>query len=174
MAQARRPCHKIRVLMENRKSNPLALRETGSEVPGSNVVFTASDHPPRYSVETTALGDYAIQWTADSFKGMFSIMDFPVEWVTFIQTSIHGPWREQSYNGTAPFSVVLWNSEPWDERVSEWIFSQVRLDSGDVGGILGNVVDSIRDAEMKVARKPPRHLPFLGTLALPDRNTSTL
>ena len=160
--------------MENRKSNPLALRETGFEVPGSKVLFTPSDFQPRYKVDTKALGDFAIQWSADSFKGMFSVTDFPAEWVAFIQTSIHGPWCELVYNGVAPFSVVLWNSEPWEDQVSEWIFSQVKLDINDVGGILGTVIDSIRDAEMKVATKPPMRLPFLGTLALPDRNTSTL
>ena len=160
--------------MEDRRSNPLALREKSPEAPGSRVVFTPSDHQPHYSVDTAALGDFAIQWTADRFKGMFSITDLPSEWVAFIQNSIHGPWREMTYNGAAPFSVVLWNSEPWDDRISEWIFSQVHLDVDDVDGVLRTVIDSISDAEMKVAKKPPLRLPFLGALALPDQNSSTL
>ena len=170
-------CHLTTKQMENRRSNPLALRDNGPDVPGSNIVFTHSDHQPHYSVDTAALGDFAIQWTADRFKGMFSITDLPSEWVAFIQNSIHGPWREMTYNGAAPFSVVLWNSEPGDDRISEWIFSQVNLNAGmldDVDGVLGTVIDSIRDAEMKVAKKPPLRLPFLGTLALPDQNSSTL
>ena len=160
--------------MEDRRSNPLALRDNGPDAPNSRVVFTPSDHQRHYAVDTTALGDFAIQWTADRFKGMFSITDLPSEWMAFIQNSIHGPPYEMSYQGEAPFSVVLWNSDRWEDRVCEWIFSQVNLNVGEVDGVLGTVIDSIRDAEIRVAKKPPIRLPFLGTLALPDQNSSTL
>ena len=164
-------------VMQKGRSNELALRRDAAKVPGSKIVFTPSDHQPRYSVDPSALGEFAIQWTADRFNGLFSVTDLPADWVVFIQNSIHGPWCEMKYDGAAPFSGVLWNSMPWEERVSEWVFSQVKLESGDfgnVGGVLGNVIDSIRDAEIKVAEEFPVRLPLHATLALPDRNTSTL
>jgi hypothetical protein len=160
--------------MSKRRNHQLALRPKTSSIPRSKVVFTHSDPEPQYSVDPTTLGEFAIQWTADWFNGKFSVTDLPPEWVAFIQTSIHGGWCETSYDGAAPFSSVRWDALPWDDRVSAWIFSQVELEAAEMGGILGSIMDSMRDADVKTWGKSRRRLPFHRTLALPDDSTSTM
>ena len=140
----------------------------------SQIVYNASVHDPQYTVAPTALGDYAIHFTAEWLNGLFSISDLSPDWVSFIQHSIRGGWSEWAYAGAAPFSKVEWDSMPWDDRVSDWVFSQVKLDGAVIGGILGDVMESMRDADVSVWSESQRRLPFHKTLALPDAKTTTL
>ena len=158
----------------SKSKNPLALRPKTSDVPKARVVFRQTDHDPQYAVDPAALGEFAVQWTADWYIGRFSITDLPPEWVAFVQTSNHGSFHEATYEGDAEFSRVPWNSLPWDDRVTEWIFSQVLLTDMEMDGMLENILDAMRDADETLLGKSRRQLPFHGTLALPDEGTSML
>ena len=152
----------------------LALLPDRAYIPRSQMVFNASVHTPQYTVHPTALGEYALHFTADWLCGMFSITDLSPEWVSFIQHQVRGGWSEGSYSGAAPFSNVVWDSTPWDDRVAAWVFSQVQVSAKVNGGILGDVLDSIRGADVSTWDQSARELPFHKTLALPDVESTTL
>ena len=140
----------------------------------SQILYNASVHTPQYTVSPTALGEYAVHFTADWFSGLFSVTDLSPEWAAFIQQQVRGGWSEWTYAGDAPFSNVPWDNLPWNDRVTEWVFSQVRLDSQLIGGLLGDLADPTEDTDVSTWGKTRKRLPFQKTLALPDANTSTL
>jgi hypothetical protein len=111
----------------DKPDDQLARRPKPAPLLQTRVIYSSSDHPPQYTVTPKDLGEYAVQWVANEFVGYFSITDLPPHWVAFIQSSIRGGWYEGVYAGVAPFSCVAWYPAPWDDRVTEWIFSQVRL-----------------------------------------------
>src|SRR5438309_1885021 len=81
-----------------------------------DVTYVATDHAPQYTIDRTALGEFALHWTADWLAGLFCITDFPAEWVAYIQESIRGGWCEDVYSGggAGAFSSVVWDVSLWE------------------------------------------------------------
>ena len=153
--------------------NQLARRSAAAAVP--QVTFTAADHDPHYTVSHTALGEFAVPWTADWLAGRFSVTDLPPEWVAFIQASIRGGWYESVYaGGPGAFSTVVWDLTHADEHVSAWVFSQVQLEAGELGGEFQRFVEEVCRGEMRGWVPSRKGLTFQEPLMLPDRETTTL
>jgi hypothetical protein len=163
--------------MSKRFPNTLALIPPTPNAPRAKVLYTSSDHAPEYVVGQTALGEFAMHWTADWLTGFFSVTDLPPEWVAFVQSTLNGgshDSHEAVYDGEAPFSLVVWEMLPWDDRIDEWVFSQELLEAADrQEGMLGNVVDAMRAVDVRTWGAARKRLPFHRTLALPDSNGST-
>jgi hypothetical protein len=96
-----------------KRENQLARRPQAQELARPQFLLAPSPHDsvdPQYVVSRTDLGEFALHWTADWLAGLFSITDFPAEWIAFVRASIRGPAHEGSWPGNAPFAGATWVS----------------------------------------------------------------
>jgi hypothetical protein len=152
------------------------------------MIYTPAGHEAQYIVDPTALGEFAMYWTAEWLAGMFSLTDFPAEWVAFVQASIRGGWHEFAYPAAAgaanaPFSSVVWDEEAAAaaerERLANLVFSQVQLDGQDLPAPFQQIIEAVMAAEAEpVEQQPRKHRKEFHSSrpkrALPDRRSTTL
>jgi hypothetical protein len=97
----------------NKNRNQLARRPRPEKTPRPQLLLAPAPHDavdPQYVVSRTDLGEFALHWTADWLAGLFSITDFPAEWIAFVRASIRGPAHEGNWLGNAPFAGATWVS----------------------------------------------------------------
>jgi hypothetical protein len=170
-----------------RKHSELARRSKVESALRSSrrMIFTPSGHEAQYVIDPTALGEFAMYWTAEWLEGMFSMTDFPAEWIAFVQASIRGGWHEFAYAGPAdaPFSSVVWDeaaaAAAERERLANLVFSQVQLDGQDLPAPFQQIIQAVMAAEAEpIETRPRKHRkefhPRRPKRALPDRRSSTL
>lgn len=158
----------------SKKRSQLARRPHAPDELASRVIYHAGEAAAEYVVSRTALGDFAMHWTADWLSGMFSITDLPPEWVAFAQSSLGG-FREAVYVGEpVAFSTVLWDLKPFDDPAIAFQFCDVLLDGADLPGPFGVILDAVRSPDIRTWRKGKSRLPFGGRPALPGPGETTV
>jgi hypothetical protein len=129
---------------------------------GAPVRFNTTEPALQYLLDSTLLGELALHWSADWLTGLFSITDFPPEWVALIRASIRGGWHEAAYSGAE--AGVFSSQELWDGV--RWSSTTVDIDEPPAS--------SQAPATAKQATNQPAEPVVRMRPALPDRNSSTL
>ena len=98
------------------KTTALVRRPKQALIRGAPVRFNTTEPALQYLLDSTLLGELALHWSADWLSGLFSITDFPPEWVALIRASIRGGWHEAVYAGADAgvfSSQELWDATGW-------------------------------------------------------------